>query len=386
MIKLSKNLLLVVFAILLVIVSLLFYITREQPENNSETESKDIFFEITTVDSDVFVKGNKNDNFTKVSTTSKADSGSVLKTSISGGALVVSPPNDSLTVVGPDTEMTFALSDQSGSMLKLQSGKLWSRVEKSLEQGEFYEIETDEVLASVRGTSFGTERFGTTTLLSLTEGEIILFPKDSDGKILDNEKVILKALQKATLIVGEKVRIENINPKSAEGEWLIKNNPSFKAFEPENKTTPNQAIPTTNSTTSTPTQNPASPSPNNQGTITLKLIHINPAEVTLGDSKNILVYGEGLSQVNKLLVGFQEVEFFVLNTTSLYFKNSEILKDGVFDITAVSQGGTSSTLNNAITVNERAPEPDQGTTPETMRGSNSAPIQDPNGGNDPTVN
>ncbi len=65
------------------------------------------------------------------------------------------------TLIAPNTKLTITVAQQGeteeGIMakLKLESGRIWTRLEKLLSAGSSFEVKASNVVATVRGTSFG---------------------------------------------------------------------------------------------------------------------------------------------------------------------------------------------------------------------------------------
>jgi hypothetical protein len=88
-----------------------------------------------------------------------------LKTSHDGRALI---EGTHTAVVDSDTEIVLASLniEEKRTGMVLELGKIWSRAEKLFDKGEFYEIETKNAHAVVRGTSFGVGYRDETTRLT----------------------------------------------------------------------------------------------------------------------------------------------------------------------------------------------------------------------------
>ena len=76
-----------------------------------------------------------------------------IQTNETGRALIKAGPQI-LTSVAENTSLVFREGDD-GSSVEVFAGKVWSRLERALEQDEVYEVYTPTMVAAVRGTSFG---------------------------------------------------------------------------------------------------------------------------------------------------------------------------------------------------------------------------------------
>ena len=87
----------------------------------------------------------------------KLDSGDQITTSNTGRALVKTGPQ-LITAISESSIVTFSATDElKQTKFEVMSGRLWSRLERALEQDEVYEVYTPTLVAAVRGTSFGAE-------------------------------------------------------------------------------------------------------------------------------------------------------------------------------------------------------------------------------------
>ncbi len=80
--------------------------------------------------------------------------GDVVGTDATGRALIKSS-EQLISSIAENTTLTFTDTEKT-SALDVTAGKVWSRIERALEQDEVYEVYTPTMVAAVRGTSFGT--------------------------------------------------------------------------------------------------------------------------------------------------------------------------------------------------------------------------------------
>jgi hypothetical protein len=65
------------------------------------------------------------------------------------------------TLIAPNTKLTITAADHGsnddgiGARLKLEAGRVWTRLERLLGSGSSFEVKASNVVATVRGTSFG---------------------------------------------------------------------------------------------------------------------------------------------------------------------------------------------------------------------------------------
>lgn len=101
--------------------------------------------------------------------------GDEIETSTNGEAVLLYP-NGTVTKLDQNTQIRIeALSaDGSTSRLALLSGSMWARLEHALEDDEAYEVHSQGVVTSVRGTEFDMSTDGTSVVVSILSGEVEL--------------------------------------------------------------------------------------------------------------------------------------------------------------------------------------------------------------------
>ncbi|GEM_PF-2052152 len=127
----------------------------------------------------------------EIETTEAAATGDTLKTDSSGRALI-EQSNGTKTVLDYNSEMTIAALDPSGTRTSnfLKAGTAWARVKKVFAQGEFYEIETQNGVAVVRGTALQITYRSPDTILLVEEGDVSLIPIDEKTRVRQFDKEV----------------------------------------------------------------------------------------------------------------------------------------------------------------------------------------------------
>src|SRR6202008_3333866 len=100
--------------------------------------------------------------------------GATIKTSVSGEALI-RYPNGTVTVLNGSTEVRVQAFADSGnrSVIQLIGGSILSKVKNLLGTGKTsYEVQTDHIVASVRGTVFATVMIDGTSSVYGIEGSV----------------------------------------------------------------------------------------------------------------------------------------------------------------------------------------------------------------------
>lgn len=106
----------------------------------------------------VSVKSSGSQEFHVASGQSEVRQGDEIKTDAQGRAKLLYP-NGAITTIEAGTHIKIESLGRNGdqSRLTLLVGSLWSKVKNVLGAGDYYEIETENTVASVRGTIFATE-------------------------------------------------------------------------------------------------------------------------------------------------------------------------------------------------------------------------------------
>ncbi len=291
--------------------------------------------------------------------------GDIVTTDSNGTALV---EGEHKTYLDRDSTLTIKhMANGQGSFL-LGVGRVWSRVEKLLEQGEYFEIETGNARAAVRGTSFGVSGTATTTKLLVAEGEVALALKSASGAVLSYTEEIVPAGKKA-IVTGGDFEITDITKEDMDA-WFMENNPGWvkpastphvkseASFEVKAETKPhvqNFAIPREQKPESIPQTVEVKSVPSS---ILLAIDRVTPSEVTQG-SVIVTISGKGFTKIRSLIFGkITASDYRIVSDSKIEFNVEKVgLTPGTYDIAMID-------LSNAYVLKEQAfkvlpaPEPD----------------------------
>lgn len=171
--------------------------------------------------------------FTRITARTDAEEGSRVKTSENGRALI---EGTHTALLDHNTEVVIAQADPQKTSLELEVGNIWSRIEKTFDRGEFYEIKTKNAVAAVRGTSFGTETRGEKTIFIVTEGQIAVAMRDPQtGLAVPKSKTILNAGEKAVLEGSKPIIVSMLTREDEQNKWFQLNNPLRKENKPDTR-------------------------------------------------------------------------------------------------------------------------------------------------------
>jgi hypothetical protein len=181
---------------------------------------------VTTISSDVLVKLSENGSFENVLREAEAEEGAVVKTLENGRALIEVADALHATV---DFNSEFSIEhlnkEKNQSRIVLKSGQIWSRVEKTLEQGEFYEIKTQNGVATVRGTEFNVSYKDGLTSIDVAEGEVTLSRIDEETQeIVPDSETFVRVGETALLADDmEEIRVIETPEEVRKSEWYVDN-------------------------------------------------------------------------------------------------------------------------------------------------------------------
>lgn len=333
-----------------------------------KTDSDQVFVQkVNPLQSGVFISSEGEERI--ASETQDVHTGDVIKTDTTGTALI---EGGHATYIEPSTTLHIKELRSEGSIFGLELGGLWARTQKVLEQGEFYEIETHNARAAVRGTSFGVLLGGTSqSMFFVTEGSISLWQKNPEtGEIIIESEVVVNAGEKAE--VGEKGIIKSALTQKDDSGWFRKYNPDWK-FEEVKKEVPKVSTPVSTKIVEEKPITPVSvepgviaPAPIEPVVITSSLIltSVVPAEVPFTQTSFVVTLnGVGFLKTKALIIGKQTISnFTIVSDSKIQF---DIIKNnippGAYDVSVLDISNTVSTRSRALTILDRASSVDSGT-------------------------
>ena len=299
-------------------------------------------------------------------------------TSLSGRARL-RWPNGTLTTIDEDSQVRIAeLSDGGAkSRLVLIFGDMWSKVTRILGPGEFYEVDTRETVAAVRGTIFRTTYRKNRARVEVMEHKVRVTTRNADGSTQEDTGVELD--ERTYGVVGtsgpslRKVVVGRLNDTELQDAF-------HKRFERERNADDSQVrstssptptpspsvsprlLPTVSVTvkpTSTPTPTPTpSPSPSATPTPTpnlnVSVSSVFPKALAAGQTFTIVgdnfLSGRNISRISQITVGGKPVIDMAIIDSSDVFVTPPQLAPGTYDISILATDGTQVTLSGAVTI------------------------------------
>ncbi|MFM2357814.1 MAG: FecR protein [Candidatus Parcubacteria bacterium] len=319
--------------------------------STSFKEKEVVLQQVNPLQSGVFVISEEKESV--ISKVEPISSGDVVKTDKTGTALI---EGGHTTYVDPSSSLLIKEVSKEGSIFVLEGGKLWARTQKLLEKGEFYEIETGNVRAAVRGTSFGVSFLYNVTLLMVTEGEVVVWQKDekTNDIILDTE-IIVAAGEKVVVASGRAVKSKIT--KNEATDWFLKNNPDFIFEDQVSTSTPQKLTVKQVPQVEKPVVAPVTVAPTSAPVSTLSLISVLPTEVPFTQNSFLVTLtGRGFLKAQAVVVGKQTVpKFSVVSDSKIQFDITQVnIPPGIYDISVIDISNTVSTSAKAIKVLDRS--------------------------------
>ncbi len=306
--------------------------------------------------------------------------GSTVRTSATGRALIAMPSKQ-LTL---DHETTLVLyGDERGSVnrVRLVNGGMWSRVAKIFEQGEYYEVETETMVAAVRGTAFNvTYRDGVSAVM-VTESTVAVTPRDEEtGAPRTEASVLVIDGQKVVQEDALELRVDALTEDDRADSWFEFNTATSEpddADSEERSAAPLPSSPAAANTVSevretvrsetrqdTETEREDDTSVPVEETVAepilppgiIVLANVSPARIARGSGDSLTIRGLGLSYAAYVsFVGEGEVvaaaeSFKIVDDTAVTVTVPRGLAAGTYTIVVTSNAERGFSLKNALTL------------------------------------
>ncbi|MBX4198333.1 FecR family protein [Candidatus Parcubacteria bacterium] len=146
----------------------------------------------TTLEKTLLITSAGQTTESEIETNKEASEGDTLKTLATGRALVENS-NGTRTVLDYNSKLTIAKQDKDGTHSSnfLHSGTAWAQVQKVLGTGEFYEIETQNAVAVVRGTKLQVSYNASDSKVLVGEGQVSFIPIDQTTRTRQTDKAVM---------------------------------------------------------------------------------------------------------------------------------------------------------------------------------------------------
>ena len=342
--------------LIVVIFSLLFKkdANREEVlvESPTETSSTVLLQPLAT---DVSVFDNGLSDWVLVTAETPLLDGTRIKTSATGRALITRDA-DIMTSVDSNTEMTLQLSEnQKTNILKLVAGQTWTKITRALELDEVYEVHTPTMVAAVRGTSFGVST-DPASQITVTDGTVWASLIDPETGEIDESTTVVVPAGKIVIYINGKLEVRDITDKD-KGEWYYEHNPEQ---EPDNvkdgENTGTEDVPVTDEVASEDNVPETVPTTTPPVLPSVTISSVSPVNFDLAVEERLVIRGENLDLVNKVVIDGKNCEFALTSAGVLAVEKSELpTKAGEYGVTLFYRD-TSVSRVKAFSIIEAKPE------------------------------
>lgn len=168
---------------------------------NTESTPAPSAYTLVVVNPDVMLKKSGESDFRKVSTQTDIAAGAEIKTSASGKARLLYP-NGTVTDIEKDSHIKLEALDAQGnkSRIRIVVGGIWSKIKNVLGTSDYYEVETENTVASVRGTIFWMEFRNKITNVTGIENTVRVRAKDiKTNTVIDGSDVNVESGQETNV-------------------------------------------------------------------------------------------------------------------------------------------------------------------------------------------
>lgn len=325
-------------------------------------------FTLAVTNPQVFLKSSAQSASQQIQGSVTVSEGANIKTSATGRASLLYP-NGTITGIDTNSEFTIAVGGNQGdiSSIRLTGGGLFSKIKSILGIEDSYEVRTDNVVASVRGTIFATQfKNHISTIFGLQHQVMVTVLDKNSNPIVGTQSQVGSGFK---AIVGANNNTVIVSPMTVEDFknpliiFTLQSLTSEERNDPEIKLLLNRAkVPTASPTskpkasvepTPTPTVTPAftpTPTPTSDPAVTLDSVF--PGSVSGGteftiNGSNFMV-GRNTKQVTEVFLNATSVIFSITDAQTI-FATAQV-QSGIYDVSIVTTTDQKLTLKGALTV------------------------------------
>ena len=326
-------------------------------------------FMLAVIDKSVFLKNPADANFKEIEGSVIVYEGSEVKTSKTGRATLLYP-NDTISALDADTYIKITTLSNAGSTssIRLVSGGMWSKIKNVLGVGESYEVRTDNIVASVRGTIFVTEFRNNRSTVFVLQNKVKVSVFDVKGEPILGSDIEIESGSKVAVALGDRETISQpitnedlrkpVIDRNLETTLRVSPSPSPQASSsPRQTVTPTPkpvSTPTPTLVPIAPTQNQITPTPTPPPPENTEVTFdsVFPKSVSSGEEFTLngtnFITGRNIRQVASVTLNTISVKFAVIDGQTV-FATAE-LNSGVYDVSLVTVSGKTLTLKGALSI------------------------------------
>lgn len=340
---------------------------------------------LVAVQSSVELKRSGQATYETISRSTSISQGDAVRTDGKGRARI-KWPNGTITVVEEDSEIIITTLQDGGnkSSIQLVLGDVWAKVNRVLGTGEYYEIESDDAVAAVRGTVFRMRHRNKETSVQGIERTVRLTRKDAQGKRNEASAVDLPEgfvsdrivrlgqgqvsgtpipLRRLTDVERKERVLQRILQEYDRLNELFSSSPTQVPVASLQATVSSRPSPTlapviSPLATPAPTLIPVTlqtplPTPSAAPTpVPVALQSTFPSTISSGETFSLegsgFTVGRNTPTIASVIVGSTPAAFSIVGFSSIFVTSA--LGAGVYDVSVVTVEGRKVTLPNAITI------------------------------------
>ena len=206
-----------------------FFLVKKQPAPLPALD--DQTYLVAPLENDVFLKNPGDSEFLKIISHQEIFLGSEIKTSATGRALLLYP-NGSTTAIDKNSHLAISILDSKGnrSRLNLLFGGVLGRIQNVLGTDEFYEVQTQNSVATVRGTVLGVRFEEGKTLVLVLENRVEVIPIDpKTGQRIEEAALTVQEGEKTSInsaalpTAASPLRSETLQKNDLETDFIREN-------------------------------------------------------------------------------------------------------------------------------------------------------------------
>lgn len=310
---------------------------------------------------DVLIKESNNGDFKKIDREARVGEGAEIKTTSTGRASILYSSGTVANLSENTHAVVKNLNDRGRqSKLRLLAGSIWSKLQNILGKGDLYEIETENMVASVRGTEFRVDFANGISVIEVFENKVEVQAIDpKTGQPIEGGFLMLFAGEKALIdsknlpSLSRPLKKSKIENPAASVQPIATSSPRPTPRPSPTPTPTLSPVLFLNKPVSNPTPTPASISLPQATPVPKPVItSVTPARLQRSEGSNaeFAINGQYLTGTKTVLLNQFELQFFVLDSFTIFATVGPNIEPGVYDVSVVAISGEKLTLYRAMEI------------------------------------
>lgn len=330
-------------------------------------------FVLAVVQNSVSLKNPGDADFKTVTGSVTVSEGSEIKISATGRATLLYP-NGTISSLDANTDIKLATLQNGGakSSIELVSGGIWSKLKNVLGVGDQYDVRTESVVASVRGTIFATQFLNKITTIFGIQHQVTATILDSQGNPISATTTGVQSGFKTVINQNDQhISLQPLADADLQNPlilWPMQNllnqsdlgDPEIQAIlkkmsptsSPSPAASPKPSVSPKITPTASPTPKPTmTPTPTPVNTDPT-FGYVAPTSVPNGQEFSIngtnFTTGRNVKQITEVRLNTTSVSFYIVDGQTIFATAS--VPAGKYDVSITTVGGKTLTLTSALTV------------------------------------